>query len=239
MAKRTPKRQPSRYESAERKPRPKNRKAVPLKPGRFSKMANSPFWKRILPSKQEFRQDSLENSLLAKLYMTKLQRLHLLKWALLILLCIGLLTVQDVIMSRVTIFGATTDLIPCVILLITVMEGVDIGSIFVVVASMLYQFSGFSPGAFSVGIMSLLGIFATLFRQAYWHRNRNSILLCAGIAMVLYEMGVFTVGCLLELTSWYRFSTFLVTGVISWIVMIPLYPLIDRIGQIGGSTWTE
>ena len=187
----------------------------------------------------EFKPDSLENSFLTKIYMTKLQRLHLLKWFSLIMLIIGLLTVQDVIMSRVTIFGTTTDLIPCVLLLITVMEGTGVGSIFILISSVLYQFSGFSPGPFCVGLLTILGILATLFRQAYWHRNRNSMILCAGLALMLYEICVFVIGVFLELTNFYRFPVFLITGVLSWIVMIPLYPLIDRIGQIGGNTWKD
>ena len=237
MAKRTNSRPGARYAGSRQQPR--RRGSASLKPGKFSKLSSFSVHRLLHPRTEEFRPDSLEAGFLQRLYMTKLQRLHFLKWTLLILTCILLLTVQDVIMSRVSFLGATTDLVPCVILLITVMEGTDIGSIFVVVASMLYQFSGFSPGPFSVGIMSLLGIFATLFRQAYWHRTRSSILLCAGLAMVLYEMGVFAVGVLADLTNWYRFGSFLITGVISWIIMIPLYPLIDRIGQIGGTTWKE
>ena len=187
----------------------------------------------------DFRPDSLENSFFEKIYMTKLQRLHFLKWVSLILLCIGLLVVQDVIMSRITIFGATTDLVPCVLLLITLMEGIDVGSIFILISSVLYQFSGFSPGPFSIGLMSIFGILATLFRQAYWHRNKSSLILCAGLALMLYEIGVYVAGVVLGLTNWYRFPVFLITGVLSWMIMIPLYPLIDRIGQIGGSTWRE
>ena len=236
MAKNSSKRKPAARSS---RPQARRRRAAPLKKGRYSRLSSFSLSRIFHPKSEEFRPDSLEAGVLQQLYMTKLQRLHLLKWTLLILVMILLLTIQDVIMSRVTIFGATTDLVPCVILLITVMEGVDIGSIFVVICSVLYQLSGFSPGAFSVGIMSILGIFATLFRQAYWHRNRNSIILCAGIAMMLYELGIFIVGCIYELTNWYRFPTFLMTGALSWIVMIPLYPLIDRIGHIGGSTWKE
>ena len=215
------------------------RKAAPMKKGKYSALSGFSLSKLFHPKTQEFRPDDLETGTLQKLYMTKLQRLHLLKWSLLILLMISLLTVQDVIMSRVTIFGTTTDLVPCIILLITVMEGVDKGSIFVVICAVLYQLSGFSPGAFSVGIISLLGIFATLFRQAYWHRNRNSIILCAGIAMMLYEIGIFTVGMIYDLTYWSRLPSFLITGALSWALMIPLYALVDRIGTIGGSTWRE
>ena len=227
---------PRRSAPAKRSRRPAGRKQVRSYPGHsiVKYFQNLRFKKDA-----EFRPDSLETSFLEKLYMTKLQRLHFLKWLSLIGLCILLLVIQDVIMSKVSIFGTTTDLMACVILLITVMEGIDVGSIFVVIASVLYHFSGFAPGPFCVGLMSIFGILATMFRQAYWHRNQNSIILCAGLALMLYEVGVYVVGVLIGLTNWYRIADFLITGVLSWAIMIPLYPLIDRIGQIGGSTWRE
>ena len=187
----------------------------------------------------EFRPDSLEPGLLKKIYMTKLQRLHLLRWTLYVLMCVAMLVIQDVIMSRASVFGATTDLCAALILLITVMEGVDIGSIFVLVASTLFYFSGSAPGPFAVALMSIFGILATLFRQAYWHRNKASVILCAGIALMLYELGVYAVGVVMGLTNWYRIDTFLITGLLSWAVMLLLYPLMDRIGQIGGHIWKE
>ncbi len=225
-----PRRRPAKRPA--RRPSRRPRRSAPI----FSKFSLSKLFQKKEP---EFRPDNLESSTISKLYMTKLQRLHLLKWALLILLCIAMLVIQDVIMSRVSLFGTTTDLVAAVLLLITVMEGTDVGSIFIVITSTLYHFSGFAPGPFAVGIMSILGILATLFRQAYWHRNRNSIILCAGLSLMLYEIGVYAAGVITGLTNWYRIPAFLVTGILSWIVMIPLYPLIDRIGQIGGSTWRE
>ena len=227
-------RQPGRRPPQRRRPEPRRRVKTT---NQFSLIKW--FQDLYLRRDTEFKPDSLENSFLTKIYMTKLQRLHFLKWFSLIMLLIGLLVIQDVIMSRITVFGATTDLIPCALLLITVMEGANIGSIFILLSSVLYQLSGFSPGPFCIGLLSIFGILATLFRQAYWHRNRNSIILCAGLSLMLYEIGVYGAGVALELTNWYRFPVFLITGVLSWIVMIPLYPLIDKIGHIGGNTWKD
>ena len=229
---RPPRQKPPR---AERQPR-RTRRTVKTSPV-FS--VTRWFQDLYLKRNTEFKPDSLENSFIEKLYMTKLQRLHLLKWFSLIMLCIGMLVIQDVIMSRVTIWGTTTDLVPCVLLLITVMEGVNVGSLFILISSVLYQFSGFAPGPFCIGMLTIFGILATLFRQAYWHRNRNSIILCAGLSLMLYEISVYAAGVALNLTNYYRFPVFLITGVLSWIVMIPLYPLIDRIGHIGGNTWRD
>ena len=192
-----------------------------------------------LAPKAEFKPDTQESGLLKMLHLTQVQRDKLLKWGLYIALVVVLSMIQDVIMSQITIFGATTDLAVCAILLITVIEGIDAGSLFVLIASCLFYFSGSSPGPMSVGLMTVLGIGACLFRQMYWHRNRGSIVLCAGLALMLYELGNFVVGISTGLTRWDRMGMFITTGLLSIAVMIPLYSLINRIGQIGGNTWKE
>ena len=189
--------------------------------------------------KAEFKPDNQEVSILKMLHLTQFQRDKLLKWGLYIALVVLLSMIQDVIMSQITIFGATTDLAVCAIMLRTGTERIDTGSVFVLIASCLYYFSGSSPGPMSVGIMTVLGIGACLFRQMYWHRNRGSIVLCAGTALMLYEIITFGVGIFLNLTRWDRLDSFLVTGGLSIAVMIPLYTLINAIGQIGGNTWKE
>ena len=187
----------------------------------------------------DFKPDTQGSSLLKVLHVTQAQRNTLLKWGLYIAIIVGLCTIQDVIMSQITIFGATTDLAVCAILLITVIEGTDVGSFFVLVASCLYYFSGSSPGPLCVGFMTFFGIGACLFRQMYWHRNQASIVLCAGLALMLYELANFLSAVFSELTRPDRFMTFVTTGLLSIAVMIPLYSLINRIGQIGGNTWKE
>ncbi len=189
--------------------------------------------------KADFKPDSQEHGLLKMLHLTQVQRDRWLKWGLYIATIVLLCMIQDVIMSRIVLFGATTDLAVCAILLITVIEGIDVGSIFVLIASCLFYFSGSAPGPAAVGLMSFLGIGACLFRQMYWHRNRGSIVLCAGLALMGYELGNFAVGIFTGLTRWDRLTAFVTTGLLSIAVMIPLYSLINRIGQIGGNTWKE
>ena len=192
-----------------------------------------------LRPKPDFKPDTEEFNVAKFLYLTQVQRDRLLKWGLYIALIVCLTVVQDIIMSQIHFFGGTTDLVVCVILLITVIEGIEIGSFFVLVASCFYYFSGSSPGPWTVGILTILGIGACMFRQLYWHRNRGSIVLCAGTALMLYEIITFGVGIFSELTRWDRLESFLVTGGISVALMIPMYTLINKIGQIGGNTWKE
>ena len=187
----------------------------------------------------EFKPDPQTATWVKTFHLTIQQRLQLTKWVLYILTIVLCLVVQDVIMSRIRLFGATTDLAVCAILLITVIEGTDTGSLFVLIASTLYYFSGSAPGAYVIALMSFLGVAAVLLRQLYWHRSKGSIVLCTGIALMLYEIGLFVVGIAIGLTLPSRLIYFILTGVYSCLALIPLYSVIYKIGLIGGNTWKE
>ena len=187
----------------------------------------------------EFKPDAPLVSPLKSLRFTHLQWLQILRWLGYIGICVLCLVIQDSIMSRVSIFGATTDLAVAAMLLITVLEGSEVGSVFILIASTVFYFSGSAPGPYSVGLLTILGLGASLFRQMVWHRSRGSIVLCAGLAAIIYEIGLYFTGLFMGLTSWYRLPRFLITGLLTAAVMFPLYYFIYRIGQIGGYTWKE
>jgi hypothetical protein len=187
----------------------------------------------------EFRQDSLGTGFLKKLYMTKQQRLRILRWGSYVLSCLVALLIQDDILSRIPIWGACIDLPAAVILLITVIEGTESGSLFVLLASTVYYFTGSAPGPYTVAAMTIFGMGATLFRQLYWHRSRSAILLCACIALMLYEIGTFGGAIFMGLTRWDRLDKFLLSGLYGCVLMVPLYPLMHKFGSIGGHTWKE
>ena len=187
----------------------------------------------------EFRQDSLGTGFLKKLYLTKQQRLRLLRWGSYILSCLVALLIQDDILSRIPIWGACIDLPAAVILLITVIEGTESGGVFVLLASTIYYFTGSAPGPYVVAAMTVFGVAATLFRQLCWHRSRSTILLCACCALMLYEAATFGGAIFMKLTRWDRFGMSMLSGLYGCIVMIPLYPLMHKFGSIGGHTWKE
>ena len=197
------------------------------------------FKQRKLRKDLEFKPDVQKATWVKTNRLTKLQQLRLLRWTLYVLTVVGCLVVQDVIMSQFSILGATTDLPACGILLITVMEGTEIGSLFVLITSFLYYFSGNAPSAWCIFLLTFFGVAATLFRQMYWHRSKGSIILCSAIAVTAYELGLFVVGMGSELTHWGRLPSFMLTAAYSCLVLIPLYSLIYKIGLIGGNTWKE
>lgn len=187
----------------------------------------------------EFKPDKAPKALQKLLHLTILQRRQILQWSLYGLLCLLLLIVQDVILWELSIGGATTDLVPMAILLITVISDVYAGSLFAIIASTVYEFSGSAPGPYVVAYITVLGIGAAFFRQSWWRRGFRSNCLCAGLALLIYELAVWGTGLFLGLTYFGRIRVFILTWAISFAVMLALYPLIRRIQKIGGEQWRE
>ena len=187
----------------------------------------------------EFTPDPKGTNYLKRLYMTRLQRLTILKWATFAMTGILLLVIQDVIMSQVRFSGATTDLPVAFILLVGIYEGLENGSVFTLAASLFYWFSGSAPTPICVAVLCVLVILIGLFRQLYWHRSFGSIAMCVSIAIMLYEMILFVIGLMSGLTILPRASVFALTGGITCITMLPMYPLVRVISKIGGVSWKE
>ena len=187
----------------------------------------------------EFKPDRQETGLLKQLYLTRLQRKQLLKWGCLSALCVLMLVVQDVLMSQIRISGATTDLVVCVIFLIGLYEGTENGSLFTFIASIVYLFSGSSPGAQCIALISCTTVGLNLLRQNYWRRSSGSILLCTCVAITIYEMLNFLFGIFVGNTIWDRAGVFALTAAITCVCAFPLYPLVKLISKIGGETWKE
>ena len=195
--------------------------------------------KRRRQSAYEFKPDPKGTNFLKRLYMTRLQRMTLLKWGTYIMTGVALLVIQDVIMSGMRISGATTDLPVAFILLVGLYEGLENGSVFTLAASLVYWFSGSAPTPVCVGLLCVLNIVIGLFRQMYWNRSFGSLTLCAGISIMLYEMLLFALGLFQGLTIMDRVGVFALTGAFTCITMLPMYPLVRVISKIGGESWRE
>lgn len=193
----------------------------------------------MLRRKHDFKPDRMGSGILNKLYMTKRQRLSLLKWVLygLVMLLISLL--QDVVLCRIRIFGAPTDLFCAAILLLCIMLPTDNCAVFAVVCSVVYYFSGMAAGPYTILFLTGLGIVLNIFRYAYLRKSFGSTLFCAGSALMLYELLLFATGLFLGHTTISRLAAFCITGGISVATMPIMYPIFLSIGKIGGDSWKE
>ena len=189
--------------------------------------------------KIEFRPDPTGHNWADKLRLTPLQRKSVLKWMLYSAVCVAGLVLQDSMLARLRLFGGCFDVTPALIVLICVLEGSENGSLFALLASMVYVFSGTGQGHYCIAMLTLAAVLATAFRQSYLRRGAGSDLICVGGAMVLYEMAVFTAGVVQGLTYRGRWGVFLMTAIVSTLTAGAVYALLKYIGTIGGNAWKE
>lgn len=189
--------------------------------------------------KYEFKPDNFRATLASKLYLTPKQRLTILRWFLFCVLLVVFSVLQDVILCRFQLFGATTDLVPCVIILSGILLGAHDSAVFVLLAALGYQASGTAPGYYVVPLIVFLSLLLSLFRESFLRKSFSSVMLCAGVAVLVYEMLLFVIGFLLGSTRPDRWMVFLITGGLSLITLPIMYPIVKAIAKIGGETWKE
>ena len=189
--------------------------------------------------KNEFRPDIHREDILGKLLLTRKQTMRLLRWFLFSVVCLAGLIVQDVVMSRFTIFGTTTDLVPCFILAVCILQGGESGCLFALIASMLYCFSGSAPGIFAIPLITIISVLTAVFRQAYLQKGFFTMLLCTAFALFVYEMAIFSIGVFLGHTVLSRMDYFMISTALTLCAVPIVYPILLSIGKIGGETWKE
>ena len=187
----------------------------------------------------EFKPDPTQPVLRNRLHLTKQQRQSILKWLLYSLLLLVLSLVQDVVMSRFSVSGGTTELVACGILLICLLQSPESGGIFALLASVMYTFTGSAPGFYCIALLTILGVLLNVLRHSLLSKRFRSIFLCAGIGVLIYELAVFFLGVFLGSTYGARITAFLMSGVLNVLALPVIYPIAFSIGKVGGKTWKD
>lgn len=186
-----------------------------------------------------FRPDPTGSGILNKLYITKRQRRTMLRWALYSGACIGVLVVQDVILTRLKLFGGTIDLAPLAVLLVCVLEGAESGSVFALLASLFYAYSGSAPGVTTVGVLTAICVLTAVFRQNFLQPGFNSSWLSCAVGGVIYQLTTFGLGLFMGQTHLGRLSVFLMNAVLGALALPAVYPAFHAIAKNGEDTWKE
>lgn len=189
--------------------------------------------------KYEFKPDPAGSGLMNKLYLTPQQRSRIKQWALYTVLFVLSLAVQDAVLGRYRILGGVIDLAPCFIMLVYVVQGAENGCVFALSTALFYYFSGSAPGMYVVLLITVIGAVISVLQESFLQPGFGADWFCAGLAMVIYEMSVFCVGLISGQTYGGRFGAFFVTAVLCVAVIPALYPPVKKIGEIGGTTWSE
>ncbi len=187
----------------------------------------------------EFRPDPESSGIFEKMLLSQRQRFGLLRWTLFGCLCVLALLVQDVMVYWVDVLGAGTDLVPCIIIMITALQGAETGSIFALAASIVFYFSGSAQGPYVVPLITVFAVLAVIFRQACLRKGFFSILLSTALGMLCYELVLFGIGLFLGHTTAHWGFSALLTAVLSLAAVPVGYPIARAIGKIGGEAWKE
>lgn len=193
-------------------------------------------WNR---KKADFRPDSQTRDWVQKLYLTPQQQRRYLKWILLSLLCLVLLVLQDVLFSRMSLYGATVDMVPAVLLLICVIHGAEGGAAFLLAGALVYWLAGSAPGVYVILLIPLFGTVAAAFRQAYLRKGFRTTMMCTGSALILYEVLSFLAALLLGVARFDRAYVVLISTVLSLLTLPVVFVLVWGICKIGGDSWKE
>ena len=193
-----------------------------------------------MKKERSFRPDKVGTTILHKLYISPSQRKTILKWSLYSLMLVLISVIQDVMLSNVRVLGATTELVPCGIFLICLLEGSEKGSLFLLLSACVYVFSGSAAGNHCIVFITVFGLLATILRQYYLQKGLPAAMICVLGAMALYELGVFGIALFFSQTHWGRILIAPMTAILSVIAVPVLYPVCCAIGKIGGGeSWKE
>ena len=187
----------------------------------------------------DFRPDSQRQDWTQRLYLSPQQQRRYLKWALLSLLSVVALVLQDVLFARMSLFGATVDMVPTVLFMICVIHGAESGAVFMLVGALIYWFSGSAPGVYVILLIPVLGTVAAAFRQAYLRKGFRTTLMCTAAALVAYETVSFLASLLLGVTRFGRAYVMMISTVLSLLTLPAVFLLVWVICKIGGDSWKE
>ncbi len=189
--------------------------------------------------RQEFRMDREQGSGIGRLVLTKQQQYSLLRWTLYGLMCLAALLMQDVLLYRVDLLGAGTDLLPCVIFIIAMQLDVQRASLFSLITGILYYCSGSAPGVHVIPVLTCMSVFLVVFRQGYLQQGFLAVLLSTAVGMLTYELSVFVVGLITGDIIFGSFVNLMLTGVWSLLAVPVCHPMASAINKIGGDLWRE
>lgn len=187
----------------------------------------------------EFKADTKRFDLAQRLYLSPQQQKKYLKLILFVLLSLLTLVLQDVLFSRISVYGATVDMVPCVLLLVCVLQGAAEGCVFLLAGALVYYLSGSAPGVYVILLIPLFGTLAAAFRQAYLRKGFRTTMMCTGAALVLYETISFLAAVLLGVTRLGRMYVSALSTGMTLLTMPVVFLLVWGIYKIGGDQWRE
>lgn len=176
-------------------------------------------------------------TLMGKLFLTKTQREILLKWTVFTLIFLLLQVLQDVIFSRIHIFGGCVDVVPALLLLVCLLQEPASGLLFVMICSLVRALSGVVLGPVSLAVLVFMGAALCALRKNHLWGEFRAVVLCCWLGLGFHSAVLFLLGVFLTKTTWSRYLPTLGGLFGSMVAALILYPLVRVVGKIGGASW--
>lgn len=178
---------------------------------------------------------------LKKLRITRIQWRIIGKWSLYTIVLVATIVIQSVILSRLPIFGAKVNLIPYLIGCVCIIEGADSGSLFSLIASLIWALSGGDYGFVSILILTCGGMGLGLLFQKLLRCQLVTCLVCCFILALCHDTSIFLLRLYMKSVTAMQYFRILIPGTLLGIFSCPvffyLFQLIHRIG--GNHTWND
>lgn len=178
-------------------------------------------------------------SQLKKLHITKSQWRIFFKWALYAAAFVATLVIQSVILSRIPVFGAKVNLVPYFVGCVCIIEGADSGSVFALVASLVWALSGGDLGYVSILVLTCGGMGLGLLMRKLLRQQLLTCVICCFALSLCHESAIFLLRLFLDAATASQYFRILIPGVLLGIPSCPaffyLFRAIHRVG--GSSAW--
>ena len=177
---------------------------------------------------------------LKKLRITRLQWRTIMKWALYAFAFVATLVIQSVILSRLLVFGTKVNLVPYFIGCVCVIEGPDSGSVFALIASLVWALSGGDLGFVSIAVLTCGGMGVGLLMRDLLHRRLLTCVICCFALSLCHDTAIFLLRLYLNTVTARQYFRILIPGTILGVLSCPVfYHLFRAIHRLGGSAWND
>lgn len=157
-----------------------------------------------------------------------------LMWVLYAVLFLFVLLVQTMVFGRTRFFGVKLNLIPVVIVCVSLWAGHEASGLFGLAAGFLWFLTGADDGSLSIVTFTVCGILASwLCANVFPRRFGSALILCLG-ALLLHEGVFFLLKYYLEEAAFSMALWVPVTAGLSVLSCPVIYPLAKAIGKAGG-----
>ena len=164
--------------------------------------------------------------------------LAVLRWARNALLVLAAFLIQSVCFGRNGLAGARLSLFPVAAVAVALCNGAEKGSLFCLIAGMMYALTGADMGTVTLVAVTLVGTLAGGACQIYFRQHLVPALLFGALVLILSDGVIFALKMYFGVAHLSQFYTSLLPGMgISLGSMFLAFPLSWKISRIGGEVY--